>query len=53
MKGQKSVSKMSDYQEVDGIYFPFSMQMMGQEIKVNKVTLNPTIDKNMFAFPAP
>ena len=53
MKGQKSVSKMSDYHEVDGIYFPFSMQMMGQEIKVNKVTLNPTIDKVMFAFPSP
>jgi hypothetical protein len=23
MKGQKSVSTMSDYQEVDGVYFPF------------------------------
>lgn len=51
MKGQKSISKMSDYQEVDGIYFPFSLQMMGQELKVNKITMNPTIDKKIFAFP--
>jgi hypothetical protein len=26
-EGQKSVSTMSDYQEVDGVYFPFSMNI--------------------------
>jgi hypothetical protein len=51
-KGQKSVSTMSDYQEVDGIYFPFSMNQGGQEMKVKKVTLNPVIDAKAFAFPA-
>lgn len=52
MKGQKSISKMSDYQEVDGIYFPFSLNMFGSDIKVNKITLNPTVDDKAFAFPA-
>ncbi len=51
-KGQKSVSTMSDYQEVDGIYFPFSMNQGGQEMKVKKVTLNPVVDAKAFAFPA-
>jgi outer membrane lipoprotein-sorting protein len=52
MKGQKSVSTMSDYQEVDGMYFPFSMNMMGQEMKIKKVTLNPTVAESAFTFPA-
>jgi hypothetical protein len=51
-KGQKSISTMSDYQEVDGIYFPFAMNQGGQDLKVKKVTLNPTIDAKAFAFPA-
>jgi hypothetical protein len=50
-KGQKSISTMSDYQEVDGVYFPFSMNQGGQDMKVKKVTLNPTIDPKAFAFP--
>lgn len=52
MKGQKSVSKMSDYQEVEGIFFPYSLSMFGSDIKVNKITLNPTVDDKAFAFPA-
>lgn len=52
MKGKKSESKMSDYQEVEGIYFPFSISMGGQEMKVKKITLNPTVDEKAFAFPA-
>ena len=51
-KGQKSVSTMSDYQEVDGIYFPFAMNQGGQAMKVKKITLNPTIDPKAYAFPA-
>jgi outer membrane lipoprotein-sorting protein len=50
-KGQKSISTMSDYQEVDGVYFPFSMNQGGQDMKVKKVTLNPTIDPKAFVFP--
>ncbi len=52
MKGQKSVSKMSDYQEVEGVYFPFSVNQFGQELKVKKITLNPVYDEKAFAFPA-
>jgi hypothetical protein len=52
MKGQKMTSTMSDYQEVDGIFFPFSRNMMGQPLKVKKVILNPVIDSKAFAFPA-
>lgn len=51
MKGQKSISKMSDYQEVDGLYFPFDMGMEGQNIKITSITLNPELEDNLFAFP--
>ena len=51
MKGQKSVSTMSDYQEVDGIYFPFSMNQGGQDLKVTKISFNPVVDDKAFAFP--
>lgn len=52
MKGQKATSKMSDYQEVEGIYYPFSLHTYGQEMKVKKITLNPTVDEKTFNFPA-
>ncbi len=51
MKGQKSTSTMSDYQEVEGIYFPHAMNQGGQEIKVKKISLNPVVDAKAFAFP--
>ncbi len=51
MKGQKSVSTMSDYQEVDGIFFPFSMNQGGQDLKVKKISFNPVVDEKAFAFP--
>ena len=51
MKGQKSVSKMSDYQEIEGMFFPYSLNMFGQEIKVNKITVNPAIEEKAFALP--
>ncbi|HRE78274.1 MAG TPA: outer membrane lipoprotein-sorting protein [Flavobacterium sp.] len=50
MKGQMSVSTMSDYQEVEGMYFPFSMNQGGQPMKIKKVTLNPTVDPSAFTF---
>ena len=52
MKGQKSTSTMSDYQEVDGLFFPFSISQFGQPLKVKKITLNPVVDAKSFAFPA-
>ncbi len=51
MKGQMNVSTMSDYQEVNGLYFPFALSMAGQGIALKEVVLNPEIDNAMFAFP--
>lgn len=51
-KGQKSVSTMSDYQEVDGIFFPFAMNQGGQPLKVKKISTNPVVDSKLFEFPA-
>ena len=53
MKGQMNVTTMSDYQEVDGMYFPFAITMAGQAIQIKDITLNPEIDLAMFKFPAP
>jgi outer membrane lipoprotein-sorting protein len=50
MKGQMSTTTMSDYQEVEGMYFPFSMNQGGQPMKIKKVTLNPTVDPSAFTF---
>jgi len=51
MKGQMNVSTMSDYQEVEGLYFPFALSMAGQGIQLKEVIVNPEIDKAIFAFP--
>lgn len=56
MKGQMGESKLSDYQEVDGLYFPFSMTQglkgqAGQAIVFDKMELNPKIDPAAFKFP--
>jgi hypothetical protein len=52
MKGKKSASTMSDYQEVEGIYFPFALNEGGQEMKIKKISLNPTVVNTVFDFPA-
>lgn len=51
MKGQMSKSTFSDYEEVDGLYFPFSINMGGQPITFTKIILNPEVDMAEFAFP--
>ncbi|MEY3404662.1 MAG: outer membrane lipoprotein-sorting protein [Cyclobacteriaceae bacterium] len=57
-KGMISQSKMSDYQEVNGMLFPFSMTMtmkgagQSQTILTTGVELNPKVDAAMFALPA-
>ena len=56
MKGQISQAKFSDYQEVEGLYFPFSItqglkDQGGQTITIEKVELNPTVDDSAFEFP--
>ncbi len=51
MKGQMNKTTLSDYEEVNGLYFPFSMNMGGQGVTIKKITLNPEIDMALFAFP--
>ena len=55
-KGMISEVKMSDYQEVEGLYFPFSMtqgvkDQPGQPITIESIELNPSIDDSEFNFP--
>ncbi len=53
MKGQMAASLFSDYQEVDGLYFPFSISQGGMfELTIDTIELNPKIDDSEFAFPA-
>ena len=55
-KGMIMESKMSDYQEVEGLYMPFSMtqgvkDQPGQPITITSIELNPTVDESEFEFP--
>ncbi len=55
-KGQMSEVKMSDYQEVSGYYFPFSMiqglkGQEGQAITFDQIEVNPQVDEAEFVFP--
>ena len=51
MKGQMSKSTMGDYQEVEGMYFPFSINQGGQAMAVKKIEINPTVDTKVFEMP--
>jgi len=55
-KGMMSQTTMSDYQEVDGLYFPFSMTQglkdsQGEPITIDTIELNPSVDEINFSFP--
>ena len=55
-KGMISEVKMSDYDEVDGLYFPFSMTQgvkgkPGAPMTISKIELNPEVDASEFSFP--
>lgn len=55
-KGMVQEITMSDYQEVDGVYFPFAMTQgikgqPGNPLTIEKIELNPTVDASIFAFP--
>ena len=57
MAGAVQQVKFSDYDEVDGLYFPFTMSMGMKDgasfpINIETIELNPTLDKDMIAFPA-
>jgi hypothetical protein len=57
-KGAISQVKMSDYQDVNGFMFPFSMtqgakgQPGGQAITLTTIEIDPKIDPALFVFPA-
>ncbi len=55
-KGQISQIKLSDYQEVNGLFFPFSMSQglkggESQPLLIESVETNPTVSATDFAFP--
>lgn len=55
-KGQVSQTKMSDYQEIGGLYFPFSLTqgLKGgqlQPLAIESIEVNPTVAESDFAFP--
>ncbi len=56
MKGKIAESKLSDYQEVEGLYFPFSLTQgvkdgPGVTMIMTAIDLNPTISDSEFAMP--
>ncbi|MBC2845035.1 outer membrane lipoprotein-sorting protein [Winogradskyella flava] len=56
MKGKMSQITFSDYQEVDGLYFAFSMtqglkDQPGFSMSVDGVELNPDVDVKAFEYP--
>ncbi len=56
MKGQVSETKMSDFLEVEGLFFPHSLTQglkgqPGQVIAIDKIELNPQVDDKEFEFP--
>jgi hypothetical protein len=47
---------MSDYQEVDGLYMPFSMtqgikDQPGQAVIIKSIEINTVVDDSNFKFP--
>lgn len=51
-KGQIMRTPLSDYDEVDGIYFPFTTSMQGMPMTYTKIVLNPEVTEADFAKPA-
>ncbi len=56
MKGKFIWVTFSDYQEVEGLYFPFAItqgikDMGANAFTIQSIELNPTVDETIFAFP--
>jgi len=51
MKGQMMKSTMSDYEEVEGLYFPFSLSQMGGPLSIETIELNPDVNLDIFEMP--
>lgn len=55
-KGEMVITLYSDYQEVDGLYFPFSLTFKtedsdGQLIELDSIELNPEVEEDFFNLP--
>lgn len=55
-KGMTQEVTMSDYQEVEGLYFPFSMTQgikdgQSSPLTIESIELNPEVEENAFEFP--
>ncbi len=55
-KGMIQEITMSDYQEIEGLYFPFSMTQglkdgASSPLTIESIELNPVVDEASFAFP--
>ena len=48
---QKMVSKFSDYQEVEGLYFPFTRSMDQGEMVIDSIKINPQVEDDAFMMP--
>ena len=58
MKGQASQTYFSDYQEVEGIYFPFNIAQKFQrqtvyDLSIEQMALNVEIEEALFQYPEP
>ena len=56
-KGMTMEVSFSDYEEVEGLYFPFSMTQgvkgqPGQPITMSEIILNPMVEENNFVIPS-
>jgi len=47
-KGQMIKTPLSDYQEVNGVYFPFSTSMQGMAMTYTEIVVNPEIEAKAF-----
>lgn len=47
-KGQMVKTPLSDYQEVEGMYFPFTTAMQGMAMTYSEIVVNPVIDPTAF-----
>lgn len=55
-KGQEAQTYLSDYQEVNGLMIPFSMETKSngqtvQKMTFQKITINENVEDTLFAFP--
>ncbi len=49
--GQNNIVSLADYQEVNGLYFPFSIDQDGLAITIKNIDVNADIDPAVFTFP--